>query len=160
MFQLNKLARVVKKRKRVGRGGERGGTSGRGHKGQLARSGPSLPPVFEGGQMQLTRRLPKRGFNNKNFETTYLTVNIGELERVFKAGDTVNRESLIEHGLIKPARSRRENLVKVLGTGKLTKKLTVQANAFSKAASDAIEAQGGKVVLPQAQNVTGEAAAA
>ncbi len=160
MFQLNKLARIVKKRKRVGRGGKRGGTSGRGHKGQLARSGPSLPPVFEGGQMQLTRRLPKRGFNNKNFETTYLTVNIKDLERVFKAGDTVNNESLVEHGLIKPSRSRREKLVKVLGSGKLSKKLTVTAHAFSKSASAAIEAQGGtwNLVTPidEAQGARGQ----
>ncbi len=146
MFQLNKLSRTVKKRKRIGRGGERGGTSGRGHKGQLARSGPSLPPIFEGGQMQLTRRLPKRGFNNKNFETKYLTVNLRDLERVFKAGDSIDRESLIEHGLIKPANSRRAYLVKVLGTGKLTKKLDVHANNFSKSAIAAIEAQGGKAV--------------
>lgn len=155
MFQLNKLARTVKKRKRVGRGGERGGTSGRGHKGQLARSGPSLPPIFEGGQMQLTRRLPKRGFNNKNFETSYLIVNLRDLDRAFTAGDTVTRASMIEHGLIKPAVSRRELLVKVLGTGKLSKKLAVEAHAFSKSASAAIEAQGGSVKL-----VTNEAAAA
>lgn len=156
MFQLNKLARTVKKRKRVGRGGERGGTSGRGHKGQLARSGPSLPPIFEGGQMQLTRRLPKRGFNNKNFETTYLIVNIGDLDRVYKAGEAVNKASLIEHGLIKPAMSRKGvSLVKVLGTGKLSKKLVVEAHAFSKSASSAIEAQGGSWKL-----VTEEAIAA
>lgn len=141
MFQLNNLSPLVKKRKRVGRGGSRGGTSGAGHKGQKARSGGYVRIGFEGGQMPLFRRLPKRGFNNTRFQTEVVTLSLQRLNDLFDAGTEVNREALIERGIV----SRRENsVVKILAVGKLEKKLTVCVDAFSKAAVQAIESCGGE----------------
>lgn len=126
--------------KRVGRGhgSGNGKTAGKGHKGQKARSGYSSRPGFEGGQMPLQRRLPKRGFNNI-FATKYATVNVSKLE-IFDNGTTVDAELLKEKGLVKKVFDG----VKVLGNGDLTKKLTVNAAAFTETAKSKIEAAGGK----------------
>ena len=126
------------KRKGRGPGTGNGKTAGRGHKGLLARSGGGVRPGFEGGQMPLARRLPKRGFVNI-FAKHYTTVNVSELE-VFDDGSVVDIKALIETGLIKKV----QDGVKILGNGDLTKKLTVKANGFSQAARQKIEAAGGK----------------
>lgn len=127
--------------RRVGRGMSSGAgkTSGRGHKGQKARSGYSKRFGFEGGQMPLQRRIPKRGFNNI-FAKQIVTVNVSDLEARFNAGDTVDAAALIESGLIK----KEYDGVKILGNGDLTKKLDVKVNAYSKVAKEKIEAAGGK----------------
>lgn len=131
-------------RKRVGRGpgSGHGQTSGRGDKGQKARSGPRLRPWFEGGQMPLTRRLPKRGFTNV-FRKTYALVNLRTLEQRFEAGSAVTPQVLLERGLIAALRDG----VKVLGEGSLTKALTVQAHRFSRSAAEKIAAAGGTAVV-------------
>jgi len=146
MFRLNNLMPLVKKRKRIGRGGSRGGTSGKGHKGQKARSGGGINPGFEGGQMPLHRRLPKRGFTNARFKKIVEIVNTKRIDEVFNEGDTVSKETLIEKGVIKGKRSKRKFVLKVLGNGSLTKKLIVSADRFSKAAAEAIENIGGQVI--------------
>lgn len=143
MFKLNELAPLVKKRKRVGRGGSRGGTSGKGHKGQKARSGGKVDAGFEGGQMPLYRRLPKRGFTNARFKQVIEIVNISELSRL--DAQEVNAAMLIEKGIIKPKKNKPFQL-KVLGNGALDKALTVEADFFSAGARAAIEQAGGKVV--------------
>jgi large subunit ribosomal protein L15 len=132
-----------KKPKRVGRGdgSGHGKTSCRGHKGQGARSGGGTRPGFEGGQMPLQRRLPKRGFHNL-FRVEMAIVNLGELE-VFPAGSEVTPESLAEHGLVRGKQQR----LKILGDGSLSKSLTVKAHGFSAKAKEKIEASGGKVEL-------------
>lgn len=146
MSQLHNLDTLVKKRKRVGRGGERGGTSGKGHKGQKARSGGSLRRGFEGGQMPKYRRLPKRGFNNAVFTVRYEIVNLDDLERVFQAGQTVSAQTLTERGLIKPGKDRVATCrIKILGSGTLTKKLDVHAHGMSATAKAAIEKVGGTI---------------
>lgn len=145
-LQLNTLSKLVKKRKRVGRGGSRGGTSGRGHKGQKARTGgmSKVRISFEGGQMPIVRRLPKRGFNNAEFAKLVEIVNLESLDRTFKTGQEVTREALIEKGLIKGIKNAS---VKILGTGNLTKKLTIHADAASASAIKAVEEVGGKIEL-------------
>ncbi|HZK33855.1 MAG TPA: 50S ribosomal protein L15 [Bacillota bacterium] len=125
-------------RKGRGPGSGKGKTAGRGHKGQKARSGGGVRPGFEGGQMPLIRRLPKRGFTNI-FAKVYSIVNLKDLE-VFEADTTVTPELLKEAGLIKKLNDN----VKVLGEGDLSKKLTVQAHKFSKSAQEKIEALGGR----------------
>jgi large subunit ribosomal protein L15 len=140
MSKLHKLAQLVKKRKRVGRGGDRGGTSGRGHKGQKARSGPHLGISFEGGQMPLTRRLPKHGFTNV-FKTEFEIVNLAQLNK-FEAGTVVNREILIAADIIK---GKKNALIKILGNGILDKNIIVHADAFSKSAAQAITDKKGEV---------------
>lgn len=140
-MKLNELSNVnATARKRVGRGpgSGTGKTSGKGHKGQNARSGGGVRPGFEGGQLPLFRRLSKRGFNNYNFRTVYATVNVGDLER-FEEGTTVTKELLIEAGLVK----KELDGIKVLGNGELTKKLTVKADKFSSTAKEKIENVGG-----------------
>lgn len=147
MIGLQELVKLTKKRKRVGRGGKLGGTSGKGHKGQKARSGGYVRIGYEGGQMPLYRRLPKRGFNNTEFSQVVKIVNIEDLERVFDNGAEVTRELLIEKGLIKIGNSVKKSgqvLVKVLGAGKLTKKLNVLADAYSESAAKAIQDNGGQ----------------
>ena len=126
-------------RKRVGRGpgSGLGKTSGKGHKGQNARSGGGVRPGFEGGQTPLVRRLPKRGFNNK-FSVKYDIVNLDALN-VFEEGTVVTPELLAEMRIV----TNKNNGVKVLGNGQLTKKLTVKADKFSASAKAAIEAAGG-----------------
>ena len=129
-----------KKVKRVGRGpgSGNGKTAGKGHKGQKARSGGVKGPGFEGGQMPLQRRIPKRGFTNI-FRKEYSVVNLADLEKM-AGSDPVTPEALMQKGLIKDLK----NGVKVLGTGELTTKLTVRAHKFSKSALDKIQAAGGK----------------
>ena len=126
--------------KRLGRGvgSGLGKTSGKGHKGAKARSGGGKRPGFEGGQMPLTMRLPKRGFTNI-FRKEYVAINVDRLE-IFEDGMVVTPVELIQYGVIKNV----EDGVKILGNGELTKKLTVQANKFSASAKEQIEAAGGK----------------
>jgi large subunit ribosomal protein L15 len=142
MLQLNNLDKLNKARKRVGRGGDKGGTSGKGHKGQKARTGGLQKMGFEGGQMPLTRRLPKRGFTNI-FKKEFSIINLADLESRFISGDLVNKESLIQKGLIK----NNSVDVKILGNGTLSKKLTVEADGFSKSAQEAIKRAGGDFKL-------------
>ena len=141
LHELSPNPGSVKTRKRVGRGAGSGlgKTSGKGHKGQNARSGGGVRVGFEGGQLPLFRRLSKRGFNNYEFRTVYATVNVGDLNR-FEEGTTVTPELLIETGLVK----KELDGIKVLGNGELTKKLTVKANKFSDSAKTKIENIGGK----------------
>lgn len=127
------------KRKGRGIGTGNGKTAGRGHKGQWARSGGGVRPGFEGGQMPLVRRLPKRGFNNKVFAKHYAEVNVAALN-AFEDGETICVVAMLEKGLIGKACDG----VKVLGNGELKKKLTVKAAGFSKSAKEKIEAAGGK----------------
>lgn len=129
-------------RKRLGRGigSGLGKTSGKGHKGQNARAGGGVRPGFEGGQMPLMRRLPKRGFSNEPFRTRYEVVNLGALDR-FEAGTVVTPELLEETRVCKNATKG----VKVLGTGDITKALTVRVHQISESAKQKIEAAGGKV---------------
>lgn len=128
----------VGKRKGRGIGTGNGKTAGRGHKGQKARSGGGTRIGFEGGQMPLARRLPKRGFNNI-FAKPMEAINVSALEK-FEDGATVNVSDLLEKGIL----SKCEYGVKILGNGELTKKLTVRANAFSASAKEKIEKAGGK----------------
>ena len=135
-----------KRKKRVGRGigSGHGKTSTRGAKGQWASAGAKMPtPLFEGGQMPLFRRIPKRGFSHATWDKYYHVVNVGDLDKAFKDGDTVNQESLKRVGLAKgPADG-----VRILGTGELTKKLAVHADHFSKPAAEKIQAKGGTATL-------------
>ncbi|MFZ4587735.1 MAG: 50S ribosomal protein L15 [Terrimicrobiaceae bacterium] len=136
------------RRKRLGAGESsgKGKTSGKGHKGQKARSGGSIRPGFEGGQMPIFRRLPKRGFNNKDFKTFYGVVNLDTLEKVFAAGDTITEDTLRKAGLVKG----RFDGIKILGRGEITKSLTIEVDEVSASARGKIEKAGGKVVLPKA----------
>jgi large subunit ribosomal protein L15 len=127
-------------RKGRGPGSGKGKTAGRGHKGQNARAGGGVRPGFEGGQMPLYRRIPKRGFNNKIFAKVYAEVNVSALN-IFEDGTVVNGELLKKKGITK----KLYDGVAVLGNGELSKKLTVQAARFTKTASEKIEAAGGKV---------------
>ena len=142
MLSLNNCARLLKKRKRVGRGGSRGGTSGKGHKGQKARTSGTVGPIFEGGQMPLSRRLPKRGFNNTAFAKEWVIVNIGMLNTAFENDTQVTRALLTERGLVKGSQKAR---LKILGHGPLQKKLIVYADACSASAIESIKSQGGEV---------------
>jgi large subunit ribosomal protein L15 len=149
MLRLNNLKPAPgshHRRKVVGRGegsGHGGKGSTRGFKGQTARSGDrSMRPGFEGGQIPLIRRIPKRGFNNKDFETAYETVNVGDLQTVFEASAAVTPESLKAARLV-----RRPLPVKILGDGDLLKKLSVTAHAFSASAKAKIEKAGGTATL-------------
>ena len=128
------------KRKGIGRGSGNGKTSGRGQKGQNSRSGGGVRANFEGGQLPLYRRLPKRGFSNAKFKTTYAVINVGDLN-VFEDGTIVTPALLRETGLLK----KQLDGVKVLGNGTLEKKLTVQANKFSKEAIEKINKAGSKI---------------
>lgn len=130
-----------KARKRIGRGAGsgQGKTAGKGHKGQKARAGRGMRPGFEGGQMPLQRRIPKRGFVNI-FRKEFTTVSVKALDAAFGAGETVTIEALCEKGLVKKTLDG----VKILGNGEITKALTVEANAFSESAKQKIEAAGGK----------------
>lgn len=135
----NEGATFTKKRVGRGNGSGLGKTSGKGHKGQNARSGGGVRPGFEGGQLPLFRRLPKRGFSNAMFKTTYAVINLSDLNK-FEEGTVVSPELLKEMGLVKKQLSG----IKVLGNGKLEKKLVVKANAFSTKAFETIEKLGGK----------------
>ena len=127
--------------KRIGRGhgSGQGKTAGKGHKGQKARSGGGVRPGFEGGQMPMQRRLPKRGFNNI-FAKKIVSINVGSLEKKFDDGAVVDTQALISAGLVKNS----FDAVKILGNGNLTKKLEVKVAAYSASAKEKIEAAGGK----------------
>ena len=148
-MNLNEVHRGIhknKSRKRVGRGpgSGHGKTSTRGHKGQGSRSGYSSKPIFEGGQMPLVRRVPKRGFNNRWAESVAI-VNLDVLERNYQSGEEVTSDSLREKNLVKGC----YDLLKVLGNGELTKGLKIIAHQFSRTALEKIEKAGGQaVVLP------------
>ena len=139
LHELKPAAGSKKAPKRVGRGtgSGLGRNAGKGEKGQKARSGGGVRPGFEGGQMPLYRRLPKRGFTNRNTKDI-VSINITELNR-FEDGTVVTIETLVENGVIKNPKDG----VKILGNGELTKKLTVKANAFSASAAEKIQALGG-----------------
>ena len=127
-------------RKGRGVGSANGKTAGRGHKGQNARTGGGVRPGFEGGQIPLYRRLPKRGFTNSLFKKEYAIINLETLDKLFNDGDAVSMETLLEKGVIR----KELNGLKVLGRGEITKKLTVKAAIFSASAKEKIEAAGGK----------------
>ena len=141
LHELEKNIGATHAKKRVGRGqgSGLGKTSGKGQKGQKARSGVSISPVFEGGQLPLYRRLPKRGFTNAKFKTRYATINVEALN-VFENGTVVTEALLKEKGLIK----NQLDGVKVLGNGKLEKKLTIQVSKFSASALEKIKEAGSK----------------
>jgi large subunit ribosomal protein L15 len=128
-------------RKGRGAGSGNGKTAGKGHKGQNARSGGGVRPGFEGGQLPLYRKLPKRGFNNK-FAKEYATVNVSALN-VFENGATVSLETLVACGIVR----KEFDGLKVLGNGELTKQLNVEAKIFTASAKEKIEAAGGKAVV-------------
>ncbi|HPD45711.1 MAG TPA: 50S ribosomal protein L15 [Anaerohalosphaeraceae bacterium] len=139
--EITSVAGAYKKRKRLGRGRGtgHGKTCGRGHKGSGSRTGSFARPTYEGGQMPLFRRMPKRGFNNANFTKRYEVVNVSQLERFFNDGAVINIEQLVAANLVDNASSR----VKILGDGELTKKLEVTAHKFSKTAEQKIADCGG-----------------
>ena len=141
LHELERNIGATHAKKRVGRGpgSGLGKTSGRGQKGQKARSGGSINPVFEGGQLPLYRRIPKRGFSNHRFKIRYATINLADLN-VFEDGALVTPAVLKEKGIIK----NQLDGIKVLGNGDLTKKLTIQANKFSASALDKIKESGSK----------------
>ena len=143
-YEITSIAGKHRTRRRVGRGTGtgRGKTCGRGHKGSGSRAGATSTSLYEGGQMPLFRRLPKRGFSNYNFETRYQIVNVSQLER-FDEGAAVGAEQLSNAGLIDSRKSK----VKILGNGELTKKLDVTAHKFSKSAEQKIVGCGGKAKL-------------
>jgi large subunit ribosomal protein L15 len=130
-----------KKRLGLGQGSGHGQTSTRGQKGQRARSGDGKMVGFEGGQMPLIRRIPKRGFNNNTFKKVYEIIKISTLEKYFNNGDKVTPEILKEKGLVETTN------IKILGDGELTKKLEVHSHSFSKSAISKIEKAGGKAVV-------------
>ena len=138
--QLTATPGATKERKRIGRGygAGTGKTAGKGHKGQKARAGHGMRPGFEGGQMPMQRRIPKRGFNNI-FAKEIVSINVGTLNK-FEDGASEDAAALMEAGILK----KECDGVKILSNGTLTKKLTVKANAFSAAAKEKIEAAGGK----------------
>ncbi len=154
-MNLNDVHRGIRKhkaRKRVGRGPGTGlgKTSGRGHKGQGQRAGWSALPTFEGGQIPLVRRVPKRGFHNR-FAVNVFVVNIADLEKAFAAGEVVNLETLHAKRL---ARGQFD-VLKILGDGQLTKSLKVSAHRFSRSATEKIQQAGGEaIVLPGKKPVT------
>ena len=146
-MQLNtlnlKITRAKKKRLGRGIGSSKGKTSGRGHKGQKSRSGGGPRSTFEGGQMPLYRRLPKRGFNNANFKKIYAVVNVGLLEDSFDEGALINDQSLREQGIVKG----RYDGIKILGAGEVSKKFKLSVNKVSDSAKEKIEKAGGSIEL-------------
>ena len=141
LHELSPAAGSKKEVKRIGRGAGsgQGKTAGKGHQGQKARAGRGMRPGFEGGQMPLQRRVPKRGFVNI-FGKEFSIVNVSALDQSFEDGAVVDIAALIEKGLVKKVLDG----VKILGNGEISKKLTVQVNAYSEAAKQKIEAAGGK----------------
>lgn len=144
LHEVNQGITSHKNRKRLGRGpgSGQGKTAGRGHKGHRSRSGFSFHLAFEGGQMPLARRIPKRGFTN-NCARTVFAVNVADLDAVFEDGDEVTAASLRERNLAK----RRFDELKILGDGELKKKLKVSAHRFSKSAEEKIKSAGGEIVV-------------
>jgi len=145
LHELKNTPGAVHRRKRVGcgEGGGHGKTSGKGGKGQTARSGGSIRPGFEGGQMPLYRKLPHRGFNNKNFKTVYSVVNVSDLARFVDSVTEVDAQVLAQAGLTRTASLP----VKVLGTGELARALKVTAAKFSDSAKEKIEKAGGQAIV-------------
>ena len=139
LHELTAVEGSTKERKRIGRGhgSGQGKTAGKGHKGQKARSGGSIRPGFEGGQMPLQRRVPKRGFNNI-FAKKIVAINVSDLNK-FEDGAEVDAQALVNVGIVK----KEYDGIKILGNGEISKKLTVKANAFSASAKEKIEALGG-----------------
>jgi len=139
--EITAIAGAYKKRKRIGRGkgSGNGKTCGRGHKGCGSRPGSTVRKTYEGGQMPLFRRIPKRGFSNYNFANRYEIVNISQLERLFDENSSIDVQGLVSVGLVDSVKSK----VKVLGDGELTKKLNVVAHKFSKSAEQKISGCGG-----------------
>jgi large subunit ribosomal protein L15 len=148
-MELHNLTPTEKKRKRIGRGGSRGGTSGRGHKGQRARTSGNVRDGYEGGQMPLYRRLPKSGFNNTQFQEYTVIVGLTKINDAFNDGDEVTKALLIERGVIKTHKGKKSFVVKVLANGQIGKKLVVHAHKFSEAAKQAIESAGGEARVIQ-----------
>ncbi len=149
-MQLHQLKHAVGSKHRTKRYGcgeasGHGKTSGRGGKGQTARSGSSVRIGFEGGQTPLYRRLPKRGFNNTRFKNKIAVVNLGDLNN-FPEGSVVDAKALVDHGLVRG----RNDAIKILGFGEISRKLTVRADLFSGSARAKIEAAGGKTEAPEA----------
>lgn len=146
--EVNEGITKHKKRDRIGRGigSGKGKTAGRGHNGHKSRSGYSRQPTFQGGDLPLVRRIPKRGFHNK-FALTVVAVNLGQINEVFEPGDEINPMTLQERGLIK----RRFDEIKVLGDGELTKPLKVLAHKFSQSALDKLSAAGGSGTVLRAR---------
>jgi large subunit ribosomal protein L15 len=145
LHELKNVPGAVHRKKRVGcgEGGGHGKTSGRGGKGQTARSGSSIRPGFEGGQMPLYRKLPHRGFNNANFRTTYATVNVGELSKLDASVTEVNADVLVQNGLIRAGQLG----LKVLGDGEITRAIKVTADKFSESAKAKLEKAGGQAIV-------------
>ena len=144
LHEVNQGIHKHKQHHRVGRGpgSGQGKTSGRGHKGQGPLAGWTSHPAFEGGQMPSSRRVPKRGFNNR-WARTIVSVNIGEIDAVFNAGDEINPETLVARDLV----HGQFDLVKVLGNGDITKKLKISAHRFSGSAEEKLKAAGCEVVV-------------
>jgi large subunit ribosomal protein L15 len=145
LHDLKPAVGANKNRKRIGRGSGsgHGTTSGKGHKGQKARSGGSIKPGFEGGQMPLHRRLPKRGFNNARFATVYETINLSVIDARYTDGEVVNFETLKDKNLVKGNKDG----IKVLGDGEITKKLKFEIDKMSDSAKEKCEKAGCEVVL-------------
>jgi large subunit ribosomal protein L15 len=145
LHELKNVKGAVHRKKRVGcgEGGGHGKTSGRGGKGQTARSGSSIRPGFEGGQMPLYRKLPHRGFNNYNFRVEYPVINVGDLAALDASVTEVNAEVLASSGLIRGGSAT----VKILGTGEITRALKVTAAKFSESAKAKIEKAGGQAIV-------------
>ncbi len=148
LHNLSNVKGATHRRKRVGcgEGGGHGKTSGRGGKGQTARSGGGIRIGFEGGQMPLFRKLPIRGFNNKNFRTEYETVNVGELAKIDDSVTEVDREALAVAGLVR----LNDKPLKILGEGEITKALKIKADKFSASAKEKIEKAGGEAIVVEA----------
>jgi large subunit ribosomal protein L15 len=144
LHEINKGIHKHKRPNRKGRGigSGQGKTAGRGNKGQFARTGWKALPIFQGGGSPLVRRIPKRGFTN-SWAVAVAEINVGDLEELFDAGATVTPESLHEAGIIK----KRFDVIKVLGDGELTKKLSVSAHRFSASAKEKIEKAGGSATI-------------
>lgn len=147
MEQLRAPAGANKKKVIKGRGygSRKGGTCGKGTKGQNARAGGGVRLGFEGGQMPLFRRIARRGFSNYPFKKEYAIINLDALEAVYSDGDTVDKKSLVEKGFIK----NEGNLVKVLARGEFSKKISLSVDKVSKSAKEKIESAGGTVVVPE-----------
>ena len=145
LHNLSNVKGATHRRKRVGcgEGGGHGKTSGRGGKGQTARSGGGIRIGFEGGQMPIFRKLPIRGFNNKNFRTAYETVNVGELSKLDDSVTEVDRDVLVAAGLVRS----NANPLKILGEGEISKALKITAVKFSGSAKEKIEKAGGEAIV-------------
>jgi large subunit ribosomal protein L15 len=145
LHELKNVKGAIHRKKRVGcgEGGGHGKTSGRGGKGQTARSGSSIRPGFEGGQMPLYRKLPHRGFNAYNFRVEYTVLNVGDLSKIDASITEVNVSILADAGLIRSG----SKTLKILGNGELNRALTVTATKFSESAKTKIEQAGGKAVV-------------